>query len=227
MRFRFLFGLVCAAALVVLPAIPAQAATADGKPVLRSALIDITPAPASRTVSVHESLTVDGVRSGMSVQQVLAQFPGVRIAGLQILVGTAAMSVATVAGDHAQLVAFPAPHGDALRYEVSYTVAQAADAPQVPILVPSYAGDGSRVVQLRYHVPDGYHIQGEPFPVVVGASGTQQRDLVGVPSFLAYQLATQPSSGWSIFSWIGVLIIVLGVLMSAVVLIREARSESR
>lgn len=227
MRFRFLFGVVCIAALMALPGTAAQAAPVGGKPVLRAALIDITPEPSQQTATVRESLTVGGVPSGMPVKQILALFPGVQITGLRVMVGSSTMPVATTAGDHAQTIAFTAPHGDTLQYDVSYTVVQGGNAPQVPILVPSYPSDGSRVVRLRYHVPDGYHIQGEPFPIVVGSTGTQQRDLIGVPSFLSYQLGSQPSSGWSIFSWLGVVIIVIGVAMSAVVLVREARSESR
>jgi hypothetical protein len=223
MRFRLMVGVVCLALLTAPPAASAQG-TAGGEPVLRQARVEVNPQPERHAATVDESFVIDGVAPGTPVEHVLATFPGVRISGLRVSVGAAPVPTTTTVGTGADTVAFTAPaHAGPLSYSIAYTVAQ-GEQEHLPILVPGVPTNGSRVVRLHYNVPDGYHVQGEPFPVVIGSSGHQQRDLIGVPSFLAYQLGREPSSGWSVFSWLGVLIIVLGVAMSAVVIVREARS---
>ncbi|GAB2963603.1 hypothetical protein LWP59_13780 [Amycolatopsis acidiphila] len=221
MRYRLLFGIACLALVAAPPTATAQGAA---KPVLRQAQLEVTPAPQARTVTVTESITVDGVAAGSPIRHLVATFPGVRITGLRVSAGSAVVPTATATGAGADTISFPAPHAGPLSYDIAYTVEQRGGE-QVPILVPNVPTDGSRVVRLRYHVPDGYHVQGEPFPVVIGSSGTQQRDLAGMPSFLAYRLGERPSSGWGFASWAGVLIILLGVAFSAVVMLRETRAR--
>ncbi|AIJ23214.1 hypothetical protein [Amycolatopsis methanolica] len=218
MRYRLLFGIACLA-LVAAP--PAATATAQGAgPVLRRAQLEVTPAPQARSVTVTESITVDDIAPGSPIRHLVAKFPGVEITGLRVSAGPAVLPTATTTGAGADTISFPAPHAGPLSYDIAYTVSQHGGE-QVPILVPDAPTDGSRVVRLRYQVPDGYHVQGEPFPVVIGSSGMQQRDLAGVPSFLAYRLGDQPSSGRGFAGWAGVLIILLGVAFSAIVMLRE------
>jgi hypothetical protein len=227
MRLRFLFAMACFAVIAPQATAFAEAAETTARPVLREARIDVRPEPQSKIVAVDESFTVDGVGSGTSVTHVLARFPGVEISGLRVMVGSTQVLATTPSeGEHAATIAFTAPREGKLSYTLAYTV-QESGHEQVPILVPHYAGDGSRLVRLRYHVPEGYHVQGEPFPVVIGSTGVQQRDLIGVPSFVAYELGRQPSSGWGLFSWMGAIIIVLGLVMSVVVIVREARAARR
>ncbi|KAA5837933.1 hypothetical protein F1721_00155 [Saccharopolyspora hirsuta] len=223
MRYRLLFGIAC---LAVVAAPPTATAQGTAEPVLRQAQLDVTPAPQARTVTVTESITVDGIAAGTPIRHLVAAFPEVRLTGLRVSAGSAVVPTTTVTGTGADTISFPAPHAGPLSYVIAYTVEQRGGE-QVPILVPDVPTDGSRAVRLRYHVPDGYHVQGEPFPVVIGSSGVQQRDLVGLPSFLAYRLGEHPSSGWGAASWGGVLIILLGVALSAVVMLRESRAGKR
>lgn len=223
MRYRLLFGIACLAMVAAPPPATAQGAA---KPVLRQAQLDVTPAPQARTVTVTESITIDGIAAGTPIRHLVAAFPEVQLTGLRVTTGSAAVRTTTVLGTGADTISFPAPHPGPLSYAIAYTVEQRG-GDRVPILVPDIPTDGSRAVRLRYHVPDGYHVQGEPFPVVIGSSGTQQRDLAGLPSFLAYRLGERSSSGWGFASWAGVVIIVLGVAFSAVVMLRESRAGKR
>lgn len=122
---------------------------------------------------------------------------------------------------------FPSPTSGKLTYTVDYQVETAGGAHELPLLVPAYASGEKRVVAFSYHIPDGYHVQGSPFPIGIGTTGTQQRQLLGVPTFLDYRLGSEPPGPFTPFNLLGAAVIALVVGLSVVVIVREARANRR
>lgn len=211
------------------PAAPAAAATGSTGPVVKNAVVDVRPGGGRTAASVHEEIVLGGVTDGRTVRGKLARFDGVRIDGLTI----------TAAGRPAQLryrdagrvagVSFPAPTSGTVRLVVTYRVHGGPDATELPLFVPAYPGSGAaaRDVTFRYHIPDGYHLQGDPFPVAIGDTGTQTRELAGVPTFLDYRLGTARPGPITPFNALALAVIAVIVVLSVITFRYEARSARR
>lgn len=91
MRYRLLFGIACLAMVAAPPPVTAQGAA---KPVLRQAQFDVTPAPQARTVTVTESITIDGTPMCAGFFVALAWYVAGEPAGLDPVLPGVSVSLA-------------------------------------------------------------------------------------------------------------------------------------
>jgi len=206
---------------------PAAAQAAGSGPTLERARIEITPDTGTGSTQVHASITLSGVRAGRRLKHLLPRFEGVGVGPLHVTSTRHRLHARSEPGHGSDTITFTAPTAGKLRYDVRYRVTPAHGQAKVPVIVPAYPGDGGKVARLIYHVPKGYHVQGEPFPVVIGSTGSPSRDLAGVPSFVDYRISNRPSTGPGTFTLVGLAIIVIGVTMSIIVMARDSRAARK
>lgn len=215
-----------AAALTWTVTAPASAAPAEGA-VLTAATVDVRPQPESSSASVREEISVSGVTEGEPVRNLLTRFDGVRVVGLTVTADGEPVEPQTGQDGDMTTVTFPSPVSGELTYTVSYRVETSAGAHELPLLVPPYASSERRVVAFSYRIPDGYHLQGSPFPVQIGETGNQERQLLGVPTFLDYRLGTEPPGPFTPVNLLGVTVVVLVAGLTVLVFVRDARAGRR
>lgn len=191
---------------------------------LKSAKVDITPVKPGELVRVREKIELKGKSNG-PIENVMPVLAGAEVRGLKILVGGRIVSPKIGQDADLKKVSFKPPGGRGVSYEVTYDVATSGS--RTPLLVPSYAGGGGRVVQLTYHVPDGYYLQGSPFPVVFDSTGDMGRNLQALPSFTDYGIASSPASPFTVTNIFGAAVILFIVALSVLVFFVESRTSSR
>jgi len=210
-------------------AAPAAADTGSSGPVVTRAVVDVRPDGGRAAASVREEIVLSGVTAGATVRGKLARFDGVRVDGLTVTAAGRPVPLRYGGTGRVADVAFAAPGPGTVRLAVTYRVRGGPDAAELPLFVPAYPGAGAaaRDVTFRYHIPDGYHLQGDPFPVAIGDSGTQTRELAGVPTFRDYRIGTARPGPVTPFNALAVVVIALIVVLSVVTFRYEARSGER
>lgn len=176
---------------------------------------------------MREEIVLGKVAEGATVRNLLTRFDGARVTDLEITVAGETVEPQSRQGERVTTLSFASPVSGELRYTVSYRVESADGVSKMPLLVPAYAGDETRAVTFTYLIPDGYHLQGSPYPVGIGSTGTQTRKLLGVPTFLDYRLGQARTGPLTSFNVIGATVIAMIIALTVLVFLREARAGRR
>ena len=191
---------------------------------LKSAKVELTPVKPGELVRVSESIELNEKPDG-PIENVMPILAGAEVRGLKIISGGREISPTVKKDADLKKVSFEPPGGGGVSYKVTYDVA--TEGSRTPLLVPSYAGGGGRVVKLTYHVPDGYYLQGSPFPVVFDSTGDVGRNLQALPTFTDYEVASSPAGPFTATNIFGAVVIVFIVGLSVLVFFVESRASSR
>jgi hypothetical protein len=210
-------GAVAATALLVgSPAVAEQ-----GDPALKSAAIDVQPGATGSSTQVREMISLGNVERGIAIENKVPVLDGAEVSGITVVADGRPVQLDRQQATDVDTLSFSAPSSGALRYEVRYGVTGGAS--QVPIVVPAYPGADAKVVDFRYHVPDGYYLQPDAFPAASGSTGTLTKQLTGVPTLIDYEIGTSPPGALNVDDVAGAAVIVLIAALSVWVFRREAR----
>lgn len=210
------------AAVVLSSATRAQADTGSLK--LASADVQITPTQPGKPVQVREKIKLKG-KAGEPVKNVSPRLPGARIQNLSILAAGKQLDPQTKRDAGLRTMSFQPPGGQQISYEVRYEVATSGS--RIPLVVPAYAGGGSKVVHFTYRVPEGYYLQGSPFPTVFKATGDVGRKMQAIPMFSDFTIAQSPPGVLTPFNIAGGAVIFVIVVLSVLVVVAESRAARR
>ena len=225
---KWLLGAIAASTLGLLAAVVlssaalAQESAANLK--LRSADLEITPTQPGKLVQIREEIELKGKAQG-AVKNDSPVLPGAQINNLRIIAAGQEVQPTIKKDAGLKTVSFQPPGGEQISYEVRYEVATTGS--RIPLLVPSYAGGGSNVVNLTYHVPEGYYLQGSPFPAVFESTGDVGRKLQAIPMFADFTIAQSPPGIFTPFNIAGGAVVVVVVVLSVLVVFAESRAARR
>ncbi|MGH3342708.1 MAG: hypothetical protein ACRDPK_07470 [Carbonactinosporaceae bacterium] len=207
-----------AALLTGTPAVAAQ-----GEPTLKAATVDVVPAAGSLSADVTEVVSLDNVERGSAIENTMPVLDGAEVGGLNVTVDGQEVDLDRQRGADVEKLSFSAPASGKLRYEVRYQVAGRDGEARVPLAVPGYTGAGEKAVKIRYRVPEGYYLQPDAFPATSGSTGTLERELSGMPTFIDYEIGRSEPSVMNVSNVAGGAVLVLIAALTVLVFLREAR----